>query len=59
MQQGFYWVQQNEQYPQVWYFADGEGGGWYQSGQDLPVHQDDFDRQGYHVVSEKLEPPGS
>jgi len=36
MEKGFYWVQRDGDAPEVWYFANGEGGGWYQSSQSLP-----------------------
>ncbi len=59
MEQGFYWVQHATKTPEIWYFADGEGGGWFQPGKSLPLHPDDLDKQGFHVISEMLEPPGS
>ncbi|KJV32991.1 hypothetical protein [Pantoea sp. SM3] len=58
MDQGFYWVQQGDTQPEVWYFADGEGGGWFKPNKSLPVHPEDFVSQGYNVISERLAPPG-
>ncbi len=57
MEQGFYWVQKGETQPEVWYFADGEGGGWLKPSRSLPFHPDDFIEQGYNVISDRLEPP--
>lgn len=57
MEQGFYWVQQGDTQPEVWYFADGEGGGWFKPSKSLPVHPEDFVAQGYNVISERLAPP--
>ncbi|KHJ65104.1 hypothetical protein QU24_26360 [Pantoea rodasii] len=57
MQKGFYWVQRDDYAPEVWYFADGEGGGWYQPSQSLPLQPLDFEQKGYSVISDKLEPP--
>ena len=57
MEKGFYWVQRDEHAPEVWYFADGEGGGWYQPGQSLPLQPLDFEQKGYLVICKRLEPP--
>ena len=46
MEKGFYWVQAVRDAPEVWYFVDGEGGGWYQPSQSLPLQPPGFRTEG-------------
>lgn len=57
MEQGFYWVKDDGEEPEVWYFADGEGGGWFQPGKSLPVHPAELEKMGFQVISHKLKQP--
>ncbi|MDZ7278079.1 hypothetical protein [Pantoea eucrina] len=54
MQEGYYWVQHDDDQPEVWFWSNNTVTGWFKPTHHEPLDAQDFAAQGYKVVSDRL-----